>query len=183
MLTIGQRIKNRRLELGLSVDELAKRLGKNRATVYRYEDDSIENLPVSVIGPLADVLHCSPAYLMGWEDINPWTSQFLSTLNEIVRESDPDSLEACGLKKTFLNDILDQKTPLTFELACEIVDRLGESFDFMLGRDADRTVESALANEDGLVKEAISLMICLPDDKRVQALEILRVLSGPSNTK
>ena len=33
-LTIGERIKERRKELGLSVDELAERLNKNRATIY-----------------------------------------------------------------------------------------------------------------------------------------------------
>ena len=40
-MTIGQRIKNRRLYLGLSVDEVALKLGKNRATIYRYEKDDI----------------------------------------------------------------------------------------------------------------------------------------------
>lgn len=33
-MTTGDRIKQRRLELGLSVDEIATKLGKNRATVY-----------------------------------------------------------------------------------------------------------------------------------------------------
>lgn len=71
MSTIGDRIRDRRLELGLSVDDVAKRLGKNRATVYRYESDYIENLPLSVIPPLAEVLMVTPAYLMGWgEDEN-----------------------------------------------------------------------------------------------------------------
>lgn len=68
MASVGQRIKDRRIQLGLSVDELAQRLGKNRATVYRYESDAIENLPVTVVGPLAKALQCSPAYLMGWEE-------------------------------------------------------------------------------------------------------------------
>ena len=45
-MTIGDRIRARRQELGFSVDELATRLGKNRATVYRYENGDIENLPV-----------------------------------------------------------------------------------------------------------------------------------------
>ena len=36
-MTIADRIRNRRLELGLSVDDLAELLNKNRATVYRYE--------------------------------------------------------------------------------------------------------------------------------------------------
>lgn len=64
-MTIGQRIKDRRLELGMTVDELAHKLGKNRATVYRYENDDIKDLPVSVLIPLADVLLTTPAYLIG----------------------------------------------------------------------------------------------------------------------
>ena len=48
-MTIGQRIKNRRLELNLSVEDVAKRLGKNRATVYRYENDGIKELPITVL--------------------------------------------------------------------------------------------------------------------------------------
>ena len=74
-MTIGERIKKRRLELGLSVDELAAKLNKNRATIYRYESNDIENLPISVLEPLARVLQTTPAYLMGWadsEDIPPY---------------------------------------------------------------------------------------------------------------
>ena len=67
-MTIGERIKNRRKELGLTVDEVAKRLGKNRATIYRYESDYIESLPSPILEPLADVLQTTPAYLMGWEN-------------------------------------------------------------------------------------------------------------------
>lgn len=67
-MTIGERIKQRRKELGLSVDELADKLGKNRATIYRYESNEIEKLPTTVLEPLADVLGVSPGFLMGWED-------------------------------------------------------------------------------------------------------------------
>ena len=67
-MTIGQRIKNRRLELNLSVEDVAKRLGKNRATVYRYENDGIKELPITVLEPLAKVLETTPADLMGWVD-------------------------------------------------------------------------------------------------------------------
>lgn len=41
-MKIGERIRQRRKEIGLSVDELAEILGKNRATVYRYESNEIE---------------------------------------------------------------------------------------------------------------------------------------------
>ena len=67
-MTIGERIKQRRLELGLSADDVAAALGKNRATVYRYESNAIEKLPTTVLEPLAEVRNTTPAYLMGWED-------------------------------------------------------------------------------------------------------------------
>lgn len=69
-MTIGERIKNRRIELGLSVDTIAAKLNKNRATIYRYESDDIENLPTTVLEPLAEVLQTTPAYLMGWDEEN-----------------------------------------------------------------------------------------------------------------
>lgn len=67
-MKIGDRIKQRRKFLGLSVDELAEKLGKNRATIYRYESSDIEKLPTTVLEPLADALKTTPAYLMGWEE-------------------------------------------------------------------------------------------------------------------
>ena len=41
-MTTGERIRTRRKQLGMSVDDLAAKLGKNRATIYRYESDAIE---------------------------------------------------------------------------------------------------------------------------------------------
>lgn len=70
-MTIGERIKERRKQLGLTVDELSERLGKNRATIYRYESNEIEKLPTTVLEPLAKVLETTPAYLMGWEEESP----------------------------------------------------------------------------------------------------------------
>ena len=67
-MTVGDRIRAKRQDLGLSVDELAARLGKNRATVYRYEKGDIENMPISVLEPLAQVLQTTPSYLIGWTD-------------------------------------------------------------------------------------------------------------------
>jgi transcriptional regulator with XRE-family HTH domain len=92
--TVGKRIRNRRVELGYSVDELAKKLGKNRATVYRYESDEIENLPLSVIGPLAAALETTPGYLMGWEEKEQPTTVDGNELNEIMhisKELTPDN--------------------------------------------------------------------------------------------
>lgn len=67
-MTIGERIKARRIEVGLSVDQVADRIGKNRATVYRYESNEIEKYTLDVLIPLAEALRTTPAYLMGWEE-------------------------------------------------------------------------------------------------------------------
>lgn len=67
-MRIGERIKQRREELGLSVEDLGKLIGKNRTTVYRYENGDIENLPTSVLEPVARALQTTPAHLMGWEE-------------------------------------------------------------------------------------------------------------------
>ena len=67
-MRIGERIKQRRLELGYTADALAKLLNKNRATIYRYENGDIENMPIDVLEPLAEALNTTPAYLMGWQE-------------------------------------------------------------------------------------------------------------------
>ncbi|OZV12277.1 hypothetical protein CIW83_09260 [Tissierella sp. P1] len=74
-MSIGKRIKELRKGLGLSVDDIADKLGKNRATIYRYESDEIENLPITVIEPLAEILNTTPAYLMGWDDLEKTLSK------------------------------------------------------------------------------------------------------------
>ena len=65
-MSIGQRIKNIRIQQGISIDELAYRLGKNRTTIYRYENGDIENLPLGILDCLADALNTTPAYILGW---------------------------------------------------------------------------------------------------------------------
>lgn len=106
-MTIGERIKNRRKELNMSADTLADILGKNRATIYRYESDEIENLPTSILEPLANALQTTPAYLMGWdvddegiEDIHSALSTYKNDLDsglltyKKIELTQTDTLEA-----------------------------------------------------------------------------------------
>lgn len=85
-MNIGDRIKERRMSLGYTVEELADKLGKNRATIYRYEKNEIENLPTTVLEPLAEVLQTTPAHLMGWLDEE--TKQEESELVYLARKGD-----------------------------------------------------------------------------------------------
>lgn len=67
-MTIGQRIKARRKELGMTADELGEKLGKNRSTIYRYENGDIEKMPLDYLEPIAKALSTTPQYLMDWKE-------------------------------------------------------------------------------------------------------------------
>lgn len=67
-MDISKIIKNRRQELGLTLKDIAKALGIAESTVSRYESSDIQNMGIDKIEALSNILECSPAYLMGWED-------------------------------------------------------------------------------------------------------------------
>lgn len=67
-MTVGDRINYRRKQLGISAETIASRLGVSPGTVYRYENSEIMNMRSDKLGPIADILLTTPAYLMGWTD-------------------------------------------------------------------------------------------------------------------
>lgn len=67
-MTIGQLIKKIREEYGMSIEELAKRIGKSRATLYRYENDDTTNIPVSILPLLSKTFTVPPSYFLGWSE-------------------------------------------------------------------------------------------------------------------
>ena len=89
------RIKKLRQERGLSVQELADMIGKNRATVYRYENGDIENMSSKAMHDLASALNTTPMYLMGVYD-DPYDY-----------EEDPDSILS-EVPDSFRREMLNQ---------------------------------------------------------------------------
>lgn len=67
-MTIGVRLKKRREDLRLTLDDVAKVVGTSRQTIQKYESGVISNIPSDKIELLSDALGVSPAYIMGWED-------------------------------------------------------------------------------------------------------------------
>ena len=65
---LAQRIRNRRIEIGLSQDELAKKAGyTSRSSITKIEAGLVD-LPISKIVILASLLETTPEWLMGWEE-------------------------------------------------------------------------------------------------------------------
>ncbi len=63
-------IKNRRIELHLTLEDVAKCVRVSPATVSRWESGDIANMRRDKIALLSSVLQINPMVLMGWEDEN-----------------------------------------------------------------------------------------------------------------
>ena len=64
-MQIGEKIKELRKEKNISVDRIAQELGVSKTTIYRYEDSSIEKIPVNTFDKLCNILGVTPSELMG----------------------------------------------------------------------------------------------------------------------
>lgn len=82
-MKIGDRIKQRREELGLSQDELAKKLGyKSRSSVNKIERDA-SGLPQNKIVEIANALQVTPAYIMGWDKIEQKNNALVGIISRL----------------------------------------------------------------------------------------------------
>jgi len=67
MLEIGKNIMIRRKQLGMTQEELAKKMGyKSKSTINKIENGT-NDIPQSKVVKFAEALETTPAYLMGWE--------------------------------------------------------------------------------------------------------------------
>ena len=65
-----ERIRKRRQELGYSQEYLAKLLGyRSRSSINKIEK-GLADIPQSKIQAFAQALHTTPAYLMGWSNVD-----------------------------------------------------------------------------------------------------------------
>jgi len=67
-MNIGARIKQRRLDLGLTQEGVGNRVGVSKGTVAKWESGNIENMRRDKVALLAKALHVSPLWIMGIED-------------------------------------------------------------------------------------------------------------------
>lgn len=87
MADIGSKIKERRIALGMSQDELAEKMGyKSRSTIAKIEKGVNDVIQTNIV-KFAEVLKTTPAYLMGWEQVQQKNS-ILADLTIRMRTDD-----------------------------------------------------------------------------------------------
>lgn len=100
-MTVGERIRQKRIELNMSQDELAKKTGyKSRSSIQKIE--CARNLPLSKVEVMARALDCSPSVLMGWDELEVFDTpeQFEKHWNAIGGGRHP--LELSDLEHTLV---------------------------------------------------------------------------------
>lgn len=67
-MSMADKIKERRTFMGYTQEELGDKLGLQKSAIAKYENGRVENIKRSVIAKMAEVLECSPCYLLDWEE-------------------------------------------------------------------------------------------------------------------
>lgn len=96
---MADRIKERRLAMNYTQEELAQKLGLQKSAIAKYEKGRVQNIKRSVIAQMANVLDCSPSYLMDWEKedlkadflFKTYTDPNIEILIEQYSRLDPES--------------------------------------------------------------------------------------------
>lgn len=133
---VGERIKERRTELKLSMPELGKRIGVNKSTIQRYEADGVDPKRTMIINGLAEGLLTTPEWLTGLSDDKEYSIYTVCQMD--LEKHIKDYLEAVTntvngephqqLLTTFLGQIVDLYTILTryWAVSMKKVDEVAE---------------------------------------------------------
>ena len=119
---VGERIRERRTELRLSMSQLGDRLGVNKSTIQRYETGGVDPERTILIVPIAEALETTPEWLTGKSDAKEYDSYTLC--KKAIEQHISDYLDSMTsavqgqphqqLLTTFLGEIVD-----LYALFCE----------------------------------------------------------------
>ena len=133
---VGERVKERRLELNLTMPELGKRIGVNKSTIQRYEADGVDPKRTMIINGLAEALLTTPEWLTGLSEEKEYDSRtlcskemeghikkYLDTVSSAVKDEPHQQLLT-----TFLGKMIDLYSVLCHHFADAMaeVDRVAE---------------------------------------------------------
>lgn len=168
-MSLGKRIKERRLELNLSVEDIAEKLHKNRATIYRYENGDIEHLPHTVLEPLATVLKTTPDFLMGWDNILK-TADAIDSLKVLLKDV-YDDVVIKDYEDTGSYDVILVKDKIKICLEEIPFETLFKTVCSIIPTCVDMIIENTSKGD----YDSIPYVACLSDDE-VPALDMYRQL-------
>lgn len=100
-------LKNRRVELGYTLDDIARQVGVSSPTVSRWERGDIQNMKRDKIVKLAAALDISPAVIMGWDNTADRQFENIKNLSTPDAHAVPVLGRICCGDGTFTEDSYD----------------------------------------------------------------------------
>lgn len=85
---VAQRIKIRRTELGISLQDLAEKTQMSKSTIQRYETGFIRNIPLDKLETLAHALETSPEWIMGLTSAAEQDDELMEYLDELKNRTE-----------------------------------------------------------------------------------------------
>ena len=127
-MNISERIKQRRKELGLTLQDIGDKIGVAKATVQRYESGDIQNVGLDKIANLASVLGVTPGWLVGWEN-----NLSVAELSEIT-----------GISRSILYDYEKGNVEPTMTKLIAIADYFNVDVGWLIGRQIPRRMPNGI---------------------------------------
>lgn len=184
---IGEMIKAVRRERHLTQDEFASRLGINRATLSKYESNTIEPSS-SMIMLIAKELNIPVSFLFGEASGQSLSFDFqrkvLSTLQDRLafQLSSYDSEDLYSVYGTYdvyevFDDIFNPKVPVSLERVETVANEIGVTTEYLLGavEDPDDTLDNIQDHKS--LWQAIDAFSALNADGQSKAIERIRELT------
>ena len=101
-MTVGERIKEIRMKLGMSQVDFADKINVSKQTLYKYENNIITNIPSDKIEAAADLGNVSPSYILGWDKNKATVNLFTGNGTiEYISKSEKALLELYNLLNDF----------------------------------------------------------------------------------
>ncbi len=105
-MNMGERIKQLRIENGLTQEELGKYIGVQKSAIRKYEKGEVKNMKRSSIQILSNLFKVSPSYLMCIEDNEKSSSLNNKKYTNIPLISDYNENLEISIQKFFVKEII-----------------------------------------------------------------------------
>lgn len=92
-MTIGERIKYFREVSGMTQQELADRIGVKFPAISKYENGTVDNLPLERVELIAKALGVTPGQITGWEEYIPEERAKVKQVTNIIKDLPDEQLD------------------------------------------------------------------------------------------
>jgi transcriptional regulator with XRE-family HTH domain len=110
-MTVADRIKDKRIEMGLSQSDLAKRAGYCDKTAISKIENAGNNITMKQVRRIAEALNTTDTYLMGWDEIAKASKKLADSINPVAK-----FVEEFKIPVDYHVELTDEGRKLAFEI-------------------------------------------------------------------